>query len=81
MMQGNSLDAHIVWGWGPTAVQYPNVTDVWSPPAVARILDTNGDGIVDQNDDPSIVFISGNDIQVTPLALSRRPLKVDGGLG
>jgi predicted alpha/beta superfamily hydrolase len=67
MMPGGNLDGHIVWTWGPTAVQYPGFTDVWSAPTVARIFDTNGDGIVDQNDDPSIIFISGNDILATGL--------------
>lgn len=56
----DTLNAVIQWRWGPTAVAYPNVTDVWSTPAVARLHDTNCDGRVDALDPPSIVFVSGN---------------------
>lgn len=71
LASGGNLDARVRWTWGPTANQYPLFTDVWSTPAVARIFDTNGDGVVDQEDDPSIIFISGNSInQFTGLGTS-----------
>src|SRR5436309_2510633 len=56
------LDAHVRWTWGATASEFPSFTDVWSTPTVARLLDTNGDGVVDEDDEPSIIFISGRSI-------------------
>lgn len=56
------LDARVKWVWGPTANQYPLFTDVWSTPAVARIFDTNDDGVINEEDEPSIIFISGKSL-------------------
>ncbi len=54
------LNAVVQWSWGPTATEFPNATDVWSTPAVGRLHDTNCDGVVDELDPPSIVFVSSN---------------------
>ncbi len=61
------LDAVAKWSWGPTAKAFPNYTDVWSTPTVARMYDTNCDGKLDVSDSPSIVFVSG-DIGATDCA-------------
>jgi predicted alpha/beta superfamily hydrolase/GH25 family lysozyme M1 (1,4-beta-N-acetylmuramidase) len=53
------LNAQVRWAWQP--VQFPQYADVWCTPVVARIFDSNGDGVVDEHDDPSIIFVSGND--------------------
>ena len=49
-----------LWHWGPVANSHPELTDIWSAPASARIFDTNDDGFVNEEDDPSLIFISGN---------------------
>src|SRR5579864_1695105 len=51
-----------LWRWGLSATTFPDATDVWSAPVLAHLFDTNGDGLADQNDDASLVFISGNTV-------------------
>jgi hypothetical protein len=46
------------WTWSPK--KNPQSADVWSTPAVARMHDGNCDGLVDELDSPSVVFVSGN---------------------
>ncbi|MEW5737760.1 MAG: VCBS repeat-containing protein [Myxococcota bacterium] len=53
------------WAWGPTARVRPNVTDVWSTPAVGRLVDANCDSRVDELDPPNVVFVSGRAINAT----------------
>jgi hypothetical protein len=65
---GGSLTAIPKWTWGPVAQEYPDFTDVWSTPTIARIHDNNCDGKVDELDTPNIVFVSGDS-------------KDDGGVG
>ncbi|MCP4252153.1 MAG: PKD domain-containing protein [Candidatus Scalindua sp.] len=50
----------VEWDWGTNtnAVEYPNDIDVWSTPVVATLIDSNGDGTVDGNDTPNIIFVS-----------------------
>ena len=63
---GGALNAIPKWTWGnPTATQFPDFTDVWSTPTIARIHDNNCDGKVDELDSPSIVFVSGKGIDAT----------------
>lgn len=57
---GGPLDAVAKWTWGPTAQQYPGFTDVWSTPAVGRVVDANCDGVIDENDPPNVIFVAGN---------------------
>ena len=57
---GPLLDAVPRWTWGPTAKQFPNFTDVWSTPTIARVYDSNCDGKVDEADPPNVVFVAGN---------------------
>jgi len=38
---------------GPVATSFSSSTDVWNAPASARLFDTNGDGVVNRQDDPS----------------------------
>ncbi|MEI8254735.1 MAG: hypothetical protein WCJ30_03595 [Deltaproteobacteria bacterium] len=59
------LNATLAWSWGPTALQYPAFTDVWSTPAVGRVYDANCDGHVDALDPPDIIFVAGRAIDAT----------------
>lgn len=55
------LNAVPEWAWDATTVdQFPGRIDVWATPTVGRLADTNCDGVVDEFDPPSIVFVSGN---------------------
>ncbi len=55
------LNATIKWQWGLyDAEEYPDASDVWATPTVARIYDANCDGVVDESDPPNIVLVSGN---------------------
>lgn len=56
------LDAVVKWQWGldnPPS-QFPAFADVWATPAVARVVDANCDGKVDESDPPNIIVVSGN---------------------
>ncbi len=46
------------WQWGSGVSPSPTVTDVSSTPVIAHLFDTNGDGVVNQQDAASLVFIS-----------------------
>lgn len=50
------------WQWGQEIVpaEFPNFVDVWSTPTVGRVVDSNCDGQVDENDAPAVIFVSGN---------------------
>ncbi|MCB9751393.1 MAG: VCBS repeat-containing protein [Myxococcales bacterium] len=55
------LNATIKWQWGLyDAEEFPDSSDVWATPTVARIYDANCDGVVDQSDPPNIVLVSGD---------------------
>lgn len=58
------LNAVARWQWGPTAQFKPNFTDVWSTPAVGRVYDGNCDGVVNELDAPTVIFVSGRAINV-----------------
>lgn len=49
---------HVVeWSWtGEGETVFPNHHDVMSAPMVANLNDDNGDGVVDENDIPDVVF-------------------------
>jgi len=55
-----NLDAVAKWRWGPNAAEFPNDIDVWSTPTVGRLVDTNCDGVLDEQDAPAVVFVSGD---------------------
>ncbi|MCE7888125.1 MAG: VCBS repeat-containing protein [Myxococcales bacterium] len=50
------------WQWGTDSApkQFPNFADVWATPTVARVVDANCDGKVDETDPPNVIFVSGN---------------------
>lgn len=56
------LNAKKKWQWGleqpPT--QFPTFADVWATPTVARVVDANCDGKVDETDPPNVIFVSGD---------------------
>ncbi len=48
------LNANVRWEWKS---QHSDLTsNVYGPPMVARIVDINGDGVIDERDPPTIVF-------------------------
>jgi hypothetical protein len=54
------LETVVKWSWGPVAKQFPEYTDVWATPTVARLWDANCDGKVNELDPPSVIFVSGD---------------------
>lgn len=50
------------WGYDPAPSEFANKADVWSTPAVGRVVDANCDGQVDLADPPNIVFVSGDSL-------------------
>lgn len=62
----SQLTAVARWTWDQsTATVRPNFTDVWSTPAVGRVVDANCDGRLDELDPPSVVFVSGKSLEAT----------------
>ncbi|MCA9706851.1 MAG: VCBS repeat-containing protein [Myxococcales bacterium] len=60
-IEPGDLDTTIKWQWGLIdAGEYPDASDVWATPTVARLYDANCDGRVDENDPPNMVFVSGD---------------------
>jgi hypothetical protein len=60
-IEPGQLDATIKWQWGLIdAGEYPEHSDVWATPTVARLYDANCDGRVDDNDPPNLVFVAGD---------------------
>lgn len=56
-----ALETVTEWTWGLIdAGEFPDYSDVWATPTVARIYDANCDGRVDINDPPNLVFVAGN---------------------
>ena len=54
------LDTAVKWQWGLLdAGAFPDHSDVWATPTVARIYDANCDDKIDLNDPPNLVFVSG----------------------
>ena len=54
------LDSVMQWHWGPGVMEFSDSIDVWSTPTVGRVVDTNCDGSVDEQDPPNIIFVSGD---------------------
>lgn len=59
------------WEWTGSAVE-PDLKNVWMTPLVANLTDDDGDGRIDENDVPEIIFVS---YDYTPLsdATAARP--------
>ena len=57
-----TLSAVKKWQWGTdqAPTQFPAFADVWSTPTVARVVDANCDGKVDETDPPNVIFVSGD---------------------
>lgn len=45
------------WEWAGSTVE-PTMNNVWMTPLVANLTDDNGDGRIDENDVPEVVFVS-----------------------
>jgi hypothetical protein len=45
------------WRWDASTIE-PTFTNVWSTPLVANLDDDNGDGRVDENDIPEVIFLA-----------------------
>jgi hypothetical protein len=59
--QPGQLDTTVKWQWGLSdAGEFPDYSDVWATPTVARLYDANCDGEVDANDPPNLVFVAGD---------------------
>ncbi len=71
------------WSWRGSTVE-PTFTNVWSTPLVANLDDDDGDGRIDENDIPDVVFISLDTYSFTDPAASipgvLRVLSGDTGL-
>lgn len=52
------------WEWTGSAIE-PDLKNVWMTPLVANLTDDNGDGRIDENDVPEIIFVS---YDYTPIA-------------
>lgn len=48
------------WQWTGATSPFPEYNQVMMAPVAGRLMDTNGDGKVDQNDDPCLVFTAFN---------------------
>ena len=60
-IEPGDLNTTVKWQWGLIdAGEYPDASDVWATPMVARLYDANCDGRVDENDPPNMVFVSGD---------------------
>src|SRR5262249_45194736 len=63
MVQGSAtitgLDPVLKWSWTGSSVA-PDYAQVIVTPIVANLTDDNGDGVIDENDVPDIVFPSSN---------------------
>ena len=46
------------WHWDGTGAPYPDFNQVMSSPVTGRLLDTNGDGVINALDIPVVVFVS-----------------------
>lgn len=60
-IEPGQLSTAVKWQWGLIdAGEFPDHSDVWATPTVARLYDANCDGRVDENDPPNLVFVAGD---------------------
>lgn len=57
----STIDAELKWAWSGSATDKRNV-NVFGPVVVGPLTDTNGDGLYDQRDVPTLVFAAGSTI-------------------
>jgi hypothetical protein len=72
------LDAAVRWHW--EGAHLPSHSDVWSTPTVGRLVDVNCDGVVDAEDPPSVVFVSGDSELVPCSSGSTLPSRCQKGV-
>lgn len=78
---GSSVVPEVVWQWPTSAgvsLQAPTSDQVMMTPMVANITDDNTDGVIDERDNPDVVFISYVDGSYTQNGILR---VVDGTTG
>lgn len=78
---GSSVVPEVVWQWPASAgasLQVPTSDQVMMTPMVANLTDDNGDGAIDERDNPDVVFISYVDGNYTQNGVLR---VVDGTTG
>ena len=51
-----ALDAEVEWQWPAAGAELPTYVNVMMTPVIAPLYDNNGDGVVNENDTPSVVF-------------------------
>ena len=54
--QGGAFTPKLKWHWDGSNSLYPEYNQVMMAPVVGRLLDTNGDGRIDEGDAPILVF-------------------------
>jgi len=52
-----SFSPQTLWSWEASAIE-PQATQVWTSPLVVNMTDDNGDGLIDVNDVPDVIFTS-----------------------
>ncbi|MCC7384477.1 MAG: choice-of-anchor D domain-containing protein [Deltaproteobacteria bacterium] len=57
------------WEWAGSTVE-PNLRNVWTTPLVANLTDDNGDGRIDENDVPEVIFVSYETNSITDVGRS-----------
>ena len=53
------LELAVQWSWSGTSA-LPNIDNVHGPVGVAQLSDDNGDGVIDTQDTPDLVFTAGS---------------------
>ncbi len=65
-----TFSPQVEWSWTGSTIE-PAFDNVWMTPLVANLTDDNGDGRVDENDTPDVVFTSFDEVPVSDATGSR----------